>query len=323
MGAGVVEHQALGRVECRQHQRGRIDGVVELHRAHKAEAANFFHVGQGGQALGEVLASSFDALDFALAAQLVEHAVRCGDGQAAAAERGSVVARLECVGHFGTRRACAHGHAACNALRHRDDVGRDSVVLEREGNAAAVHATLHLIANHERIVLARQAANRFHILLGTRMHAAFALHDLKNYGAHVVIGECRLERRDIVLRNVDESARQRFEGFLLQRLRGGSERRERAAVEAVRDGDDRGTAIAETLRVETRELDGAFIGFCARIREERFPFDGLACVGGTAQDARQLLGDLAAVLDVVIVADVHELGGLLLQGFYERRCAVA
>ena len=29
------------------------------------------------------------------------------------------------------------------------------------------------------------------------------------------------------------------------------------------------------------------------------------------------------MLDVVIVADVHELGGLLLQGFYERGCAVA
>ena len=94
-------------------------------------------------------------------------------------------------------------------------------------------------------------------------------------------------------------------------------------MEAVRDGDDCGTAVAETLRVETRELNGAFIGFCARIREERLPFDGLACVSGAAQDARQLLGDLAAVLDVVIVADVHELGGLLLQGFYERGRAVA
>ena len=155
------------------------------------------------------------------------------------------------------------------------------------------------------------------------MHAAFALHDLENYGAHVVIGECRLERCDVILRNVDESAGQRLEGFLLQRLRGGSERRERAAVEAVRDGDDGRAAVAETLRVETRELNGAFVGFCTRIREERLPLDGLARIGGAAQNIRQLLGDLAAVLDVVIVADVHEFCGLLLQGFYERGCAVA
>ena len=275
MGSGVVKDEALGRLKRREHERGRVDGIVELHRAHKAEAAHLFHVGQGSQALGEVLASSFDALDFALAAQLVEHAVRCGDGQAAAAERGSMVARPERVGHFGTRGACAHGHAAGNAFCHGDDVGRDSIVLEREGGAAAIHAALYLIANHERFVLARQAANRFHILLGARMHAAFALHDLKDYGAHIMIGECCLERCDVILRNVDESAGQRLEGFLLQRLRGGSERRERAAVEAVRDGDDGRAAVAETLRVETRELNGAFIGFCARIREERLPFDAV------------------------------------------------
>ena len=155
------------------------------------------------------------------------------------------------------------------------------------------------------------------------MHTAFALHDLKNDGAYVVIGESRFERCDIILRNIDESARQRLEGLLLQRLRGGSERCERAAVEAVRDGDDGRAAVAETLRVETRELDGAFVGFCARIREERLPLDGLARIGGAAQNVRQLLGDLAAVLDVVIVADVHELGSLFLQGFYERGCAVA
>ena len=55
-------------------------GEGQLDADHEAEAAHLFHVGQGSQALGEVLASSFDALDFALAAQLVEHAVRCGDG---------------------------------------------------------------------------------------------------------------------------------------------------------------------------------------------------------------------------------------------------
>ena len=131
------------------------------------------------------------------------------------------------------------------------------------------------------------------------MHAAFALHDLKNDGAYVVIGECCLERRDVILRNVDESARQRLEGLLLQRLCGGSERCECAAVEAVRDGNDCGAAVTETLRVETCELDGAFVGFCARIREERLPLDGLARIGGAAQNVRQLLGDLAAVLDVV------------------------
>ena len=79
-------------------------------------------------------------------------------------------------------------------------------MLEREGDAAAIHAALHLIANHERFVLARQTANRFHILLGARMHAAFALHDLKDYGAHIMIGECCLERCDHHLRNIDESA---------------------------------------------------------------------------------------------------------------------
>ena len=155
------------------------------------------------------------------------------------------------------------------------------------------------------------------------MHTAFALHDLENHSAYVVIGECRLERRDVILWNVGESAGQRLEGLLLQRLRGGSERCERAAVEAVRDGDDGRAAVTETLRVEACELDGAFVGFCARIREERLPLDGLAGIGGAAQNIRQLLGDLAAMLDVVIVADVHEFCGLLLQGFYERGCAVA
>ncbi len=46
------------------------------------------------------------------------------------------------------------------------------------------------------------------------MHAAFALHGLKDYGAHVMIGECRLERCDVILRNVDKSARQRLESLL-------------------------------------------------------------------------------------------------------------
>ena len=48
-----------------------------------------------------------------------------------------MVARLECVGHFGACGACAHGHAARYAFCHGDDVRRDSVVLEREGDAAA------------------------------------------------------------------------------------------------------------------------------------------------------------------------------------------
>ena len=55
-------------------------------------------MGQSGQTLGEVFASGLNALDFAFAAQLVEHAARRGDGQAAAAERGAVVARFERIG---------------------------------------------------------------------------------------------------------------------------------------------------------------------------------------------------------------------------------
>ena len=126
-------------------------------------------------------------------------------------------------------------------------------------------------------------------------------------------------------------ARQRLEGLLLGRLGRGGKRRQGAAVEALgqRDDEARGQlgVFAGGLRaatgVQARQLDGALVGLGAGVREEGLPRLGARLIDVGVQHVRQQLGHFPAVLDVVVVAHVDELGRLIAHGLHDGGVAVA
>ena len=75
--------------------------------------------------------------------------------------------------------------------------------------------------------------------------------------------------------------------------------------------------------VKARQLDGAFVGLGARVREERLPGGLVGLRNRLVQQAGQQAGHFAAVFHVVIVAHMHELFGLQGQRRGHGRVAVA
>ena len=99
------------------------------------------------------------------------------------------------------------------------------------------------------------------------------------------------------------------------RLAGGLERRDRAAVEGVPQGDDLAAALAVLVKaVFAGQLDRALVGLCARVRKE-----DLAHAGG----GDQRLCGLHHGRGREQVGHVHELVDLLLDGVGQNRVIVA
>ena len=67
-----------------------------------------------------------------------------------------------------------------------------------------------------------------------------------------------------------------------------------------------GARCSKLARMQTCELDGAFVGLRARVREKRLPRFALVFRNARVEQIGQLAGHFAATLDVVVVAHMHE-----------------
>lgn len=111
----------------------------------------------------------------------------------------------------------------------------------------------------------------------------------------------------------------------------GRKRRQGAAVKALgqRDDEARGQlgifagGFRAATGVQARQLDGALVGLGAGVREEGLPRLGARLIDVGVQHVRQQLGHFPAVLDVVVVAHVDELGRLIAHGLHDGGVAVA
>ena len=158
--------------------------------------------------------------------------------------------------------------AAGNALRGRDDVGTNADLLVGEEGARTRAPRLDLIHDEERMVLVAELADALCELRVNRQNAAFALHGLEDDGAGAV-RNLLLESLDVVEGKMRDGAGTRPEAERILVLTAHAHRKERAAVEAVREGNDFILLFAVKInRGAAGKLQGAFIRFGARVREE-------------------------------------------------------
>ena len=94
-------------------------------------------------------------------------------------------------------------------------------------------------------------------------------------------------------------------------------------MEAAIHRNDGLAAAAHLLGIQASKLDGAFVGFCARVGEEYRPRSAEELRHANVQHVGEELCNLAALLDVIVVANVNELGSLILDGAHNGRMAVA
>ena len=133
----------------------------------------------------------------------------------------------------------------------------------------------------------------------------------------------------------------RLERLLLRGLRSGCKRCKRSTMEAaIKDHDGSRSAIERLLDpgiVRTRGTSGLF-GVLARIQAGKFD-SALVCLGSgvcverlprlgacripAIEQLGDFTGELAAALDVVVVADMDQTLGLILQGLGDSRMAMA
>ena len=170
-------------------------------------------------------------------------------------------------------------------------------------------------------MLLGEATNRLKEFGSARVHTALALNGLEKDGADLIahLLEKSLYGLDIVSGHRNEAVRQRLKGLLFGRLGCCGERSERAAVEAALQSDDRArNAVGAGFKrlatcMQTRKLDSALVCLGAGVREKRLP--GLALILGHRfiQQLGQVAGELAAVLDVVVITDMDQARSLLCQ----------
>ena len=174
-------------------------------------------------------------------------------------------------------------------------------------------------------MLVRQIAYRVQVSLGARMHAAFTLHAFEHNRADIVapLGEQGLERRNVVLDGVDEPRRQGFERLLFGRLRRSGQRSERPAVEAPIERHDGLGASLVLFGPQASEFDGALVGLGTRIGEEALPRGRVLFFGARVEQTGQKLGNLAASLDIVVIAHMDELRRLCRNRIRHRRMAMS
>ena len=276
----------------------------------------------------------FDFFAIAALVKLGKNGMGGGAGKGASAEGGAVVSRAVYVCDFRPCGTGAHGYAACNALRHGEDVGNNVEELEGERCSAAEDARLYFVADHERVVFKGEASNGLHERFCHGMHAAFALNGLEHDRANVlaVFGEDALELVFVVRAAGEKAAGQGLEVILEAVLHGCGNRFKRASVEASSEADDGVGAFACAFLAKAGELHGAFVGLGARIGEKRLPGDFLPRCGfvGTFGAAGALVGKLVdelghfgAMLYVEVVGNMQELSGLFLQRFREHGMVMA
>ena len=179
------------------------------------------------------------------------------------ARRRSPSSRRRRRGRCRAGRSAPTGHvAARERLRHRDEVGLEAPVLEREHAAGAAEAGLHLVDAEERPVAAAELLRALEVA-GLGEVDALALHGLDEEERDVLARELALERLEVVERHAREAGEQRLEAVAELGAAARGQRAERQAVEAVLGRDD-----ARPLRRGAAELDRRLDRLGAGVREE-------------------------------------------------------
>ena len=158
----------------------------------------------------------------------------------------------------------AHRQAAGDGLREAQEIGRDTVLLEREHRPGAAEAGLHLVEDQERTALTAQTRRLGDELARGRTHTALALHELddERRGLARDRGVERLRLVEWDVRGAREEA-VAAERLAILRPPGRGERAHRLPVEATHRRDD-----PRPLRRHSRELQRALDRFRAAVAEE-------------------------------------------------------
>ncbi len=122
--------------------------------------------------------------------------------------------------------------AARERLGHRDQVGLEAPVLQREHSPGPPEARLHLVHAEERPVAAAELLRALEVAV-RRQVDALSLDGLDEEERDVLGGQLQLERREVAPRDLLEAGQQRPEARRPLGVRVRGERPERQAVEPV------------------------------------------------------------------------------------------
>ena len=137
-------------------------------------------------------------------------------------------------------------------------------MLVGEPASVTAQSTLDFIKHHQPFMLVAKCAHFAQIFDVGDMNTAFSLDGLDQNGNNVVVvfGDV-FQCFDIVERCSNKSAYQRFEAGLNFAITASRLSRHRAAVKAVLGDDYSGCFDVFLVAIETRKLDGGFVGFRA------------------------------------------------------------
>src|SRR3989344_1055087 len=226
-----------------------------------------------------------------------------------AAERRTVRAGAEGVGDFLFCDQGTDGKTAAEGFRERQHVGLDAEMLVAEHPPRPSHSRLDLVEDEEDILFGAHAAQGQEIFLIRHADAAFAVDRLQHDGDRLW-RDSLFKGREVVERHVHESCGERIKTLLVFLLTGRRHGRERAPVEGALEGDD---LVALRVPEFSRQLDGRFVGFRARVAEKDFS-------GKRVLD--YLFRQYPLPFMVVVVGYVYQLGGLFPYSLDDARMTV-
>ena len=313
-GRRAAEHVLAGRPHDQARIPARVDDaahfIFEFHADQQPGAADVRDVPVG---LGERLQApgQFPAhFQGPVGQALVDHPGHDGVGHVAGhrvrPEGGPVHARLEDFRDVGLHHHGADGQAAGQRLGQGHHVRLDPVMLVGEELARAAQAALDFVEDQGDIAFVAQPAQvrqEFHV---GGIHAALALDGFDHDRRGLLRRDRRLERLDLVEREVDHAGDHGLEPFVVLGLGRGADRAVGAAVKGVLEGHDLVLGLAARLgRPPAGEFQGRFDGLRTAVAEEHSGREGVV---------HEQLRESHVGLGVVQVGDVHQFRGLLRHG---------
>ena len=211
------------------------------------------------------------------------------------------------------RQERAERQSGGDRLGDGDDVGHHAETLEGEDLAGAPEAALDLVEDERGLMLVGKGPACKQEFFRTLEDSAFAEDGLQHDGAGVGI-DGSAQRFDVVLRNKGHVFEQRLKTFAVLVLAGQGHGAKRPAV--IRTLQRHQLALGFAARLvsgETRQLDGAFHGLGAAVREE----DAIK-----ARKLAKTLGELSLIFVVIEIRNVNEAGRLLADGLHDARMSM-
>ena len=235
--------------------------TLDVEPDHQAASAHVVQRGQRAQTFEQAVTHPAGVLDQPLGRDRVGHGDRRRAGQMVAAEGGAQhpLAGLE----LRRDEYAADREAVAHALGSRNQIGTDARPLVGEETPRAAVPRLDLVEDqHRPRALGRLAQRAKESLLGAA-DARHALNAFDDHSGELARGELALDRPDVVQRHELHVGRG-VEGRADRGIVGHLDGARRTAVESSAEGQHLGPP-----RVERRQFQSVFIGFGARVAEEK------------------------------------------------------